>query len=341
MNMAFTNHLNQIIRRVDLTADAMASMVSEIFSGTITNAQIGAFMAALATKRETADELYGAALAMRRKAAKIQTLEKKCVDTCGTGGDASGSFNVSTTTAFVVAGCGVTVAKHGNRSISSKCGSADLLEALGVVIDLDPEIVEEAVNEIGIGFLFAPRFHGAMRHAAGARKEVGIRSIFNMLGPLTNPAAASCQLLGVFDPKLTEMFAQTLKLLGTHRALVVHGHDGMDEITVCAPTRVSELKDGMIRSYDLDPLDFFDHYADPSELKGGDPAMNAAITTAILKGEKGARRNIVLINSAAALMATDSVEDLAQGIKMAETAIDSGRAMDKLGQLVTFTRENS
>ncbi len=340
MTMAFTHHLNQIIRRENLTADAMASMVSEIFSGSITNAQIGAFMAALATKQETADELYGAALAMRKKAAKIQTLEKKCVDTCGTGGDASGSFNVSTTTAFVVAGCGVTVAKHGNRSISSQCGSADLLEALGVAIDLDPEIVEEAVNEVGIGFLFAPRFHGAMRHAAAARKEVAIRSIFNMLGPLTNPAAASCQLLGVFDPKLTEMFATTLKLLGTHRALVVHGHDGMDEITVCAPTRVSELKDGLIRSYDLDPLDFFDHYADPSELKGGDARTNAAITTAILKGETGARRNIVLVNTAAALMAADSVEDLARGIKLAEASIDSGRAMDKLEQLVTFTQEN-
>eukprot|EP00828_Plagiopyla_frontata_P037169 TRINITY_DN48899_c0_g1_i2.p1 TRINITY_DN48899_c0_g1~~TRINITY_DN48899_c0_g1_i2.p1 ORF type:complete len:282 (-),score=26.18 TRINITY_DN48899_c0_g1_i2:385-1230(-) len=164
-----------------------------------------------------------------------------------------------------------------------------------------------------LGFLFAPKFHGAMRHAAAARKEVGIRSIFNMLGPLTNPAAAKCQLLGVFDPKLTEMFAQTLKLLGTHRALVVHGHDGMDEITVCAPTRVSELANGMIRSYDLDPLEFFDSYADPSELKGGDAKINAAITTAILKGEKGARRNIVLINSAAALMASDAVEDLAKG----------------------------
>ncbi|MBI9089002.1 MAG: anthranilate phosphoribosyltransferase [Desulfobacterium sp.] len=338
--MDFTQNLTTIIQGKDLSADTMAAMISAIFSGTITNAQIGAFMAALAAKGETAEELFGAARAMRRKAARIQTMEKKCVDTCGTGGDASGSFNISTTTAFVVAGCGITVAKHGNRSISSQCGSADLLEALGVVIDLDPEIVEEAVNEIGLGFLFAQRFHGAMKHAATARREVGIRSIFNMLGPLTNPAAAKCQLLGVFDPKLTEMFAEVLKLLGTHRAFVVHGHDGMDEITVCAPTRVSELANGIIRSYDLDPLKFFDHYADPRELKGGDAKENAKITRAILKGERSARRNIVLINSAAALVAADGVDDLAQGIAMAEATIDSGRAMDKLEQLITFTQEN-
>lgn len=339
--MEFTRHLNTIIKGEDLSSDTMASMVSAIFTGSITDSQIGAFMAALATKKETVDELVGAALAMRRKAARIQTLEKNCIDTCGTGGDASGSFNISTTTAFVVAGCGVTVAKHGNRSISSKCGSADLLEALGVVIDLDPEIVEEAVNNIGIGFLFAPRFHGAMKHAAKARKEVGIRSIFNMLGPLTNPAAARCQLLGVFDPKLTEMFAMALKLLGTHKALVVHGHDGMDEITVCAKTRVSELSNGLIRSYDLDPLEFFDAYADPSELKGGDAKENAGITSAILKGERGARRNIVLINSGAALMAADAAENLSQGIAKAEAAIDSGKAMEKLEQLINFTRENA
>ncbi|MCP4119288.1 MAG: anthranilate phosphoribosyltransferase [Desulfobacteraceae bacterium] len=338
--MDFTQHLTSIIQGKNLSADTMAAMISAIFSGTVTNAQIGAFMAALAAKGETVDELFGAARAMRRKAARIQTMDKKCVDTCGTGGDATGSFNISTTTAFVVAGCGVTVAKHGNRSISSQCGSADLLEALGVVIDLDPEIVEEAVNEIGLGFLFAPRFHGAMKHAATARREVGIRSIFNMLGPLTNPAAAKCQLLGVFDPKLTEMFAEVLKLLGTHRAFVVHGHDGLDEISVCAPTRVSELAGGLVRSYDLDPLKFFGDYADPSELKGGDANENAGITRAILKGEKGARRNIVLINSAAALVAADAAADLPLGIAMAEKAIDSGNAMEKLEQLINFTQEN-
>ncbi len=339
--MTFTDYLNMIILRQDLSSDQMAAMISDIFSGTITEAQIGAFMAALAVKGETFEELAGAARTMRRKAARIQTISRKTVDTCGTGGDASGSFNISTTTAFVVAGCGVTVAKHGNRSISSKCGSADVLEALGVNINTDPEVVEEAVNEIGIGFLFAPTFHSAMRHAAKARKDVGIKSIFNMLGPLTNPAAARCQLLGVFDPKLTEMFAEALKLLGVHRAFVVHGHDGMDEITICAPTRVSELKDGLIRSYDLNPLNFFETYADPSELKGGDVNVNAAITTGILKGETGPRRNIVLINSAAALMAADAAESMTEGIAKASESIDSGRAMEKLEHLAQFTQENA
>lgn len=339
--MNFTDYLNMIIKRQDLSNDQMTSMLSDIFSGTITEAQIGAFMAALAVKGETFEELAGAARAMRAKAARIQTVSNKTVDTCGTGGDSSGSFNISTTTAFVVAGCGVTVAKHGNRSISSKCGSADVLEALGVNINTHPEVVEEAVNEIGIGFLFAPVFHSAMRHVAKARKDVGIRSIFNMLGPLTNPAAARCQLLGVFAPQLTEMFAQALKLLGTHHAFVVHGHDGMDEITVCAPTRVSELKDGLIRSYDLDPLEFFDEYAEPSELKGGDAVVNAAITTAILKGEQGAKRNIILINSAAALVAADAVQNLQDGIKKAEESIDSGKAMEKLELLADFTQENA
>ena len=193
------------------------------------------------------------------------------VDTCGTGGDGGGTFNISTTTAFVVAGSGVTVAKHGNRSVSSRCGSADLVEALGVNITVDPFVVEEAVAEIGIGFLFAPLYHGAMKHAAAARKEVGIRSIFNMLGPLTNPAGANCQLLGVYAPQLTEMFAEALRLLGTRRALVVHGHDGLDEISVCAPTRVTELRDGLIRTYDIDPERFLGRRAAPAEVAGGRP----------------------------------------------------------------------
>jgi len=338
--MNFTDYLNMIIKRQDLSSNQMTAMMSDIFSGTITDAQIGAFMGALAVKGETFEELAGAARAMRAKAARIQTVSNKAVDTCGTGGDSSGSFNISTTTAFVVAGCGVTVAKHGNRSISSRCGSADVLEALGVNINTHPEVVEEAVNGIGIGFLFAPTFHSAMRHVGKARKDVGIRSIFNMLGPLTNPAAARCQLLGVFAPQLTEMFARALKLLGTYHAFVVHGHDGMDEITVCAPTRISELKDGLIRSYDLDPVDFFGEYADPSELKGGDAALNGAITTAILKGEKGSRRNIILINSAAALVAADAAQNLEDGIKKAGESIDSGRAMEKLEQLARFTQEN-
>lgn len=337
--MTFTQHLNRIIQGDDIGEDGAAAMVTDIFSGTITEAQIGAFMAALATKGETFEEVAGAARAMRRKAKRIQTLSGKVIDTCGTGGDASGSFNISTTTAFVVAGAGVTVAKHGNRSISSKCGSADVLEELGVNLNVDPEIVEEAVNEIGIGFMFAPLYHGSMKYAGKARQECGIRSIFNMLGPLTNPAAASCQLLGVYAPQLTEMFAQALKLLGVEKAFVVHGHDGMDEMTTTTLTRVSELSDKTIRSFDLDPLDFFNDYASPEDLKGGDVKDNADITLTVLKGEKGPKRDIVLLNSGAALVAADMADNIKQGINLAAQSIDSGKALDKLNALVQYTQE--
>lgn len=338
--MNFTNNLNKIITGQDLDQESTASMLMDIFSGQITEAQIGAFMAALATKGETFEELAGAARAMRRKAIRIQTLSKNVIDIVGTGGDASGSFNISTTTAFVVAGAGVTVAKHGNRSISSRCGSADVLEALGVNLNADPEIVEEAINEIGIGFMFAPLYHGSMKYAGKARKDCGIRSIFNMLGPLTNPAAANCQLLGVYAPQLTEMFAQALKLLGVDKAFVVHGHDGMDEITTTAPTRVSELNQSQIRSYDLDPLDFFKDYADPEDLKGGDVKLNAAITQAVLNGEHGPKRDIVVLNAGVALLAAGTADNIKKGITMAEDAIDSGKAAQKLELLATYTREN-
>jgi anthranilate phosphoribosyltransferase len=240
-----------------------------------------------------------------------------------------------------VAGAGITVAKHGNRSVSSKCGSADVLEALGVNLAADPEIIEEAINEIGIGFMFAPLYHGSMKHAMTARKECGIRSIFNMLGPLTNPAAASCQVVGVYAPALTEMFANALHLLGVRRAFVVHGHDGMDEITTTDLTRVSELSNGRIKSYDLDPLTYFDDYADPETLQGGDAKENAAILTRILSGEKGAPRDIVLINAGAGLVAANAAADIRQGIQMAADSIDSGRAMKKLEALVQYTRENA
>ena len=256
-------------------------------------------------------------------------------------GTSAGTFNISTVTAFVVAGCGVTVAKHGNRSVSSQCGSADLLEALGVNLDVDPELVEEGIADTGIGFLFAPRYHGAMKYAANARKELGLRSIFNMLGPLTNPAAANCQLLGVFAPQLTEMFARALNQLGTKRALVVHGHDGLDEISVCAPTRVCELRDRQITTYDISPETYFGRLADPAEIRGGDAAENAEITRSILSGEKGPRRDIVVINAAAALMAAAEAEKIGQGIEMAESAIDTGAAADKLESLIAFTRENA
>ncbi|MBW1960000.1 MAG: anthranilate phosphoribosyltransferase [Deltaproteobacteria bacterium] len=337
----FREHLSKIIQKKDLNQQEMSQVMTDIFSGNITDAQIGALMAALATKGETFEELAGAAKAMRRKAKRIQTTAPTLVDTCGTGGDGARTFNISTITAFVVAGCGVTVAKHGNRAVSSKCGSADLLEALGVKLDTEPEIVEEAVQEIGIGFLFAPIYHSAMRHAAKARKEIGLRSIFNMLGPLTNPAGANCQLLGVYSPQLTEMFAQALKLLGAKRAFVVHGHDGLDEISVCAPTRITELKDGQLRTYDLNPEQFFDHLEQPSSLAGGEPSLNAEITRNILTGKKGPQRNVVALNAAAALMAAGVADNLKEGIRLAESSIDEGAAMKKLKDLVEYTNDKS
>jgi anthranilate phosphoribosyltransferase len=335
----FRDYLQKIIGRKNLSESEMSETIEEIFSGTLSNAQIGAFMAALATKGETFEELAGAARAMRRKASRIQVSAPAVVDTCGTGGDGSGTFNISTTTAFVVAGGGVTVAKHGNRSISSRCGSADLVEALGVNITVDPSVVEEAVAEIGVGFLFAPLYHGAMKHAAAARKEVGVRSIFNMLGPLTNPAGANCQLLGVYAPQLTEMFAEALRLLGTRRALVVHGHDGLDEISVCAPTRVTELKDGLIRTYDIDPERFLGRRAAPAEVAGGDPARNSEIARGVLAGDKGACRDVVVLNAAAALVAAGKTDTIEAGMRLAAESIDSGSARRKLDELVNFTRQ--
>jgi anthranilate phosphoribosyltransferase len=336
----FREHLRTITRRENLSADQMAAMIAEIFSGTLSDALITAFMAALATKGETVEELAGAARAMRRRAGRIQAAAPAVVDTCGTGGDGTGTFNISTTTAFVVAGCGVTVAKHGNRSVSSRCGSADLIEALGINLNTPPDRVEEAVAEIGIGFLFAPLYHGAMRHAAAARKELGIRSIFNMLGPLTNPAGADCQLLGVYAPQLTEMFAETLRLLGSRRALVVHGHDGLDEVSACAPTRVSELRDGLIRTYDITPERLLGRRAAAAEVAGGEPAYNAALTRRILSGEPGGAREVVLLNTAAALMAAGRAENFEAGLRLAAESIDSGAAHDKLERLIRFMKQN-
>jgi len=335
----FRENLNLIIRRQDLNEAQMSEMITDIFSGEITDAQIAGFMAALATKGETAGELAGAARAMRRRAHRIQTTASTVVDTCGTGGDGSDTFNISTATAFVVSGCGVTVAKHGNRSISSRCGSADVLEALGVDLEVAPEIVEEAIGEIGIGFLFAPLYHGAMRHAANARKQLGIRSIFNMLGPLTNPAGANCQIIGVYAPELTEMFADALKSLGARRAMVVHGHDGLDEITVCDATRISELAGGRVRTYDFTPEQAGIAIAGKEQLKGGGPEENAGIIRRILNGEKGPRRDIVLLNAAAALMSVDMAGSMTEGVRKAAESIDSGAAMDKLNALVEFTND--
>lgn len=336
----FREHLKMIFEGRQLDEEQMSQMIDAVLSGNITDAQIGAMMGALATRGETYEELAGAAKAMRRKAHRIQTPGSIVVDTCGTGGDGAKTFNISTTTAFVVAGCGVIVAKHGNRSVSSQCGSADLLEALGVKIDTAPEIVEEALHETGIGFLFAPVYHSAMRHAAKARMEIGLRSIFNMLGPLTNPAGANCQLLGVYAPELTEMFANALSHLGARQAMVVHGHDGLDEISVCAPTRISELKDGLVKTFDLSPEQFFGRLAEAKALAGGDSTTNAAITREILEGAGGDKRNVVVLNAAAALICAGKAAGFPEGIDLAKESIDSGAARNKLDSLVAFTTEN-
>ena len=336
----FNNYLRTIVDKNDLDEKEMMTLMDMIFEGKTSDAQIGALMAALATKGETFTELAGAARAMRRKAIRIQSPGNPVVDTCGTGGDGSHTFNISTTTAFVVAACGVPVAKHGNRSVSSQCGSADLLENLGVRLHTPVEIVEEAIAEIGIGFLFAPLYHGAMKHAANARQQTALRSIFNMLGPLTNPAGANCQLVGVYAPQLTEMFAQALHLLGAHRAMIVHGHDGLDEISVCAPTRVTELNSGAIRTYDIDPERYFGGLVDSKTLSGSDPNENAEITRRILDGEAGPRRNVVLINAAAALVTAAKAANFESGLEQAEKAIDSGRALAKLEALAAYTQDN-
>lgn len=330
-----------------LNEEEMIAVMDEIMSGEATPAQIAAFITALRIKGETVEEITGAVRVMRNKATRISTgvdVENKgiVVDTCGTGGDSSGTFNVSTTSAFVVAGAGITVAKHGNRSISSKCGSADVLEAAGVVLDLAPEKVGECIETVGIGFLFAPALHGAMKYAIGPRKEIGVRTIFNILGPLTNPAGANVQLLGVFDPALTEPLAQVLGKLGTKRALVVNGEGNLDELTVTGETRVSELKEGSVSTYSIDPADVGLAKTTLDKLQGGATAEESAEQlVAILGGEKGPKRDMVLLNSGAALMAAGSAKDLKEGVEMASEIIDSGKAREKLNALVELSAKLS
>ena len=329
--------IKKVVMNEDLQESEMMEVMDEVMEGTATPAQIAAFITALRMKGETVEEVTGAARIMRQKATKIDARSSIIVDTCGTGGDGRNSFNISTTTAFVVAAAGVTVAKHGNRAVSSGCGSADLLEALAVNIDAGPEIVEECVQEIGIGFLFAPRLHGAMKYAIGPRREIGVRTIFNMLGPLTNPAGATSQLLGVYDPRLTEMFARVLKNLGTKRAFVVHGSDGLDEATVTGETRISELKDGLITTYNINPIDLFGETYRGEELMGGDASTNAQITIDVLTGKDGARRKIVLLNAALAIVAGEKAGDIREGVAIAEECIDNGAAIKKLQTLIELS----
>ncbi len=325
---------------VDLSGDEMRGVMDEIMTGQTTPAQIAGFIVSLRMKGETVAEVSGAAASMRKHATFIDAGVRTVVDTCGTGGDGAGTFNISTTTAFVAAGAGVCVAKHGNRAVSSQCGSADVLLELGVNINAEPEVMEQCIQEHGIGFLFAPKMHPAMKYAIGPRRELGIRTIFNMLGPLTNPAGATGQVLGVFAPHLTEMFAQVLLELGTRRAFVVHGDDGLDEITCVGPTRVSELRDGVIRTYELNPdLLLADGVCDASDLAGGDAALNASILKGVLSGERrdGARQ-VVLLNAAAAIVAGEKADRMEDGLKLAEESLDSGAALAKLNELMEATR---
>jgi anthranilate phosphoribosyltransferase len=338
--MTIQEAIGQVVVGQDLSEEAMYEVMQVIMSGDATAAQIGAFITALRMKGETVAEITGAVRVMREKATRIDTgvdVTKGgiIIDTCGTGGDCSGTFNVSTASAFVVAGAGGIVAKHGNRSVSSKCGSADVLEASGVALNLTPEQIGLCVRVVGIGFLFAPALHGAMKYAIGPRREIGIRTIFNVLGPLTNPAGANVQVLGVFDAKLTEPLANVLGQLGSKRALVVHGEGNLDELTVTGATRVSELKDGAISTYTVTPEEFGLQRAGLEKLAGAaTPQQAAAEMRAILAGEKGPKRDMVLLNSGAALMAAGISPSLAEGVRAAAATIDNGKAVAKLDELV-------
>jgi anthranilate phosphoribosyltransferase len=323
----------------DLTQEEMEGTMEEIMTGHATPAQIGSFITALRIKGETVEEIAGAATVMRAKAVRIDLNGDILLDTCGTGGDGTHTFNVSTATAFVAAGGGVKVAKHGNRAVSSLCGSADVLKNLGVSLDINHEDVRRCIQEVGIGFLFAPLFHGAMKYAAGPRQEIGLRTIFNVLGPLTNPAGATVQVLGVYAQELTDKIAQVLGRLGAKEAFVVCGEGTFDEISICSPTRVSHLKAGHVRTFEITPEQYGFQRSDPEEIKGGDTQENARIIRELLDGEKGPKRDMVLLNAAAAFVVAGLDEDFSKGIERAKDSIDSGGAREKLEALVNFTRK--
>lgn len=326
--------IQKLIAGQDLDRDEARAVMDQIMSGGATDAQIGAVLIALRIKGETIDEIAGCAQGMREKATPVVTSRSDLIDTCGTGGDGSGTFNISTTVAFVACGAGLAVAKHGNRSISSQCGSADVLGELGVNIEAPPEQVGECIDEVGIGFLFAIALHGAMKHAIGPRKELATRTVFNALGPLTNPAGAKRQLIGVYDGSLTDRIAGVLNELGSERAFVVHGSDGLDEITLTGPTRVSELNDGQIITREISPGDFGLEMVAAEALAGGDASHNAQILREVLDGKQGPQREVVLLNAAAAIAAGGLAEDMAAGIAIARESIDSGQARQALDRLV-------
>jgi anthranilate phosphoribosyltransferase len=342
--------IGKVVLLQDLTEREMIDVMSQIMGGEATPAQVGAFITALRMKGETIDEITGAARVMRDRATPIRVaraldidreeinLDRETIlDTCGTGGSGTRSFNISTTVALVVAACGIRVAKHGNRSISSACGSADVLEALGVNLNVTPQQVEACINEIGIGFLFAPAMHGAMKHAIGPRREIGIRTIFNILGPLTNPAGADRQVLGVYAESLVEVMARVLVRLGCRRGFVVHGLDGMDEVTLTGPTRIAEITGENVRLSTIEPEDFQLRRCALADLQGGDANVNAAIVRDVLGGTAGPKRDVVLLNAAYALVAAGTAQDVDAGLELARTAIDDGLALAKLEALVALT----
>jgi anthranilate phosphoribosyltransferase len=329
--------IGKLVERQHLTEEEAAQAMRQIMDGSATPAQIAAFLIALRIKGETIEEITGCARVMREKATPIRAPYPNVLDTCGTGGDGAQTFNISTTAAFVVAGAGVPVAKHGNRSVSSRCGSADLLQALGVTIELSPGMAEKCLAEVGMTFLFAPLFHSAMKFAVGPRREIGVRTIFNILGPLTNPAAARHQLLGVYRQELTAPMARVLGNLGAVRAFVVHGADGLDEITTTGETHITVLDTGKITPIVINPEQFGLQRAPRGALAGGDAAQNAAITMTVLQGKPGPHRDVVLLNAAAALTVSGAVPDLHAGLQLAAQSIDSGAALEKLRCLQQFT----
>jgi len=322
----------RLVERHDLTRAEASAVMEEIADGGATPAQVGAFLAALRLKGETVDEIAGAAEVMRKRADRVRVDREVFVDTCGTGGDGSNTFNISTTAAFAVAGAGVCVAKHGNRSVSSRCGSADVLGALGVNVDAPKDVVERCIAEAGIGFLFAPRLHPAFKAVAGIRREIGIRSVFNLLGPLANPAGARHQVMGVYEPRWVPILGGVLAALGARHAFVVHG-EGLDEVAVTGMTHFCEVKAGAVDRYAMLPQDLGVSRWDKAELAGGDAARNAAIALDVLGGQKGAPRDAVLANAAAALVAAEAAPDLRAGVRLAAEAIDRGAAQDKLERL--------
>jgi anthranilate phosphoribosyltransferase len=329
--------IDKLVNRVNLSEAETIDVMNQIMTGEATPLQVAAFLTALRMKGETVEEITGAARVMREKAHRVAVGAKNVLDTCGTGGDQKGTFNISTTAAFVVAGAGVPVAKHGNRSVSSQSGSADVLGALGVKVDAPKDRVERCIAEIGIGFLFAPLLHEAMKYAVQPRRDIGIRTIFNLLGPLTNPAMARYQLIGIYSGDLVGMVAHVLRNLGSARALVVHGLEGLDEISLCGPTKVAELRDGEVKQYTLEPEQFGLKRCQLSDLHGGTADESAVVVRAVLDGKAGPAREVVLLNSGAALYVSGKVATLQDGMRLAAESIDSGSARQKLQRLVEMT----